>query len=513
MSSRTTSPAPSLQAETRWHLPVLLAGALVVGFIGLDRSPVTWVDEVFYAEPARMLAQTGTISSPMFAGLLGLDHHFYLQPPVAVLTQALVFVLFGFGKWQVRFPGLIEYGVCIFLIHRIMITALERTVWAQRIALAAAFLFACDAGVGKRFHSGRPDYLGVALALGSTLLLLRALRQASTSPGLFVSAGLLAGAGAMAHPSLVAVVPGAGLALLALQDRPWLGGAGWRRAALYSLGVGIPVAAWAADILQAPHVWEVQFLAHARGATEGGGSARLSELILLPLQKVAYFKAMPLGALAIVALLPFVRRVRGVGQLVLWQLLTAAGLLLSRETFVYFIVAWFYMGAALVLAALVEGSEPRLQRRWEMAVLVVVLSYAPVPLGRLAATVLQWNVLSDEGLRTVVHEHVPPGRAVLASPEAYFAVVANGDQFLHAQPLYGMRLPPSSADVATFRTTMKQLRPEYAVLETDQDPQQVLGFLGASFDKVAAYSPRQKVWGPAAMRTYDVAIWKLRFAP
>ena len=43
----------------------IVATAAIFVLYGLTRSPVTYADEVFFAEPARMLASSGSLSSPI----------------------------------------------------------------------------------------------------------------------------------------------------------------------------------------------------------------------------------------------------------------------------------------------------------------------------------------------------------------------------------------------------------------------------------------------------------------
>jgi hypothetical protein len=62
--------------------------AAVFVLYGLTRSPATWDDEVFFAEPARMLASSGSLSAPMFFDIAGFDHYFFYQPPVYFLLMA-----------------------------------------------------------------------------------------------------------------------------------------------------------------------------------------------------------------------------------------------------------------------------------------------------------------------------------------------------------------------------------------------------------------------------------------
>ena len=67
----------------KWSAPkiwLLLTAIFVTAAIfvlyGLTRSPVTLDDEVFFAEPSRMLASSGSLSAPIFFDIAGLNHNF-----------------------------------------------------------------------------------------------------------------------------------------------------------------------------------------------------------------------------------------------------------------------------------------------------------------------------------------------------------------------------------------------------------------------------------------------------
>ena len=50
----------------------IVATAAILVLYGLTRSPVTWEDEVFFAEASRVLASSGSLSSPMYFDMSGL---------------------------------------------------------------------------------------------------------------------------------------------------------------------------------------------------------------------------------------------------------------------------------------------------------------------------------------------------------------------------------------------------------------------------------------------------------
>jgi hypothetical protein len=101
---------------TKWEplsiwlaLICIVATAAIFVLYGLTRSPVTWDDEVFFAEPARMLASSSSLSAPMFFDIAGFNHYFFYQPPVYFLLMAGVYRTFGFNETAARLGGAIPY--------------------------------------------------------------------------------------------------------------------------------------------------------------------------------------------------------------------------------------------------------------------------------------------------------------------------------------------------------------------------------------------------------------------
>ena len=98
----------------------IVATAAILILYGLTRSPVTVDDEVLYAEPARMLASSGSLSAPMFFDIAGLNHNFFLEPPVYFLLMAGVYRVLGFNEMAARFGSAIPYiaGIVAGLLPR-----------------------------------------------------------------------------------------------------------------------------------------------------------------------------------------------------------------------------------------------------------------------------------------------------------------------------------------------------------------------------------------------------------
>jgi len=503
-TARREAPA----AEPRDLLWPVLAGALCLGVIGLDRSPITWIDEVFYVDPARALAATGSLTSPIFAGVRGLDRHFFLQPPVSFFARALVFLFFGFGKWQARLPGLLEYAACIALVYELVSRAARPTSARRWLAAGAALLYACDAGVIQSARSGRPDQLAAGLLLGSALLLVHDLASSRGRTSARFWAGLLAGLASMTHASLLAVLPGAlaASALGAATPRQRL-----RWAVACSFGCSLPLAGWGIQILQLPEVWREQFLAHAQATALGAGHIdRLAGL----LEQLRYFRASPLILMGMLAVFVLgARRLQGPARILGVYALSSCLLVFSQEAFFALTVGLFYSAALLGLDALLASGALRLQTRpARVAIVLMVLSCVPIPLIRCGTVLAQWSARSEEPVRALVREHVPKGASIAGVAQGYFAAAENGNPYYYLDPLSGLRIPATQADVAVFASAMARLRPQYVLSEGGHPTVHVEGLpAGSIYEKIAEYhSPAPRLQFLRG-NLYSVTLWKIDY--
>ena len=141
----------------------IVATAAIFVLYGLTRSPVTWVDEVFYAEPARMLASSGSLSSPMFFDIAGLNHNFFLEPPVYFLLMAGVYRVFGFSETVARLGSAIPYIAGIvagFFLARSLANRVGLGRLLSSVAgLLAAFLLAFNEMSRSMSQNGQGSHL------------------------------------------------------------------------------------------------------------------------------------------------------------------------------------------------------------------------------------------------------------------------------------------------------------------------------------------------------------------
>ena len=168
VSRATLRPAPSgslrLPAEyrldegrTKTFFAVLLALAVIVLWVLPIRSSF-WLDE------------TGTfwVVKDGLANLLARSAYWSGQSPLYYLTAWAAFVARGSAEWVLRLPSLAALLVAAWLFYRLA----DRLFDAATARLAALF-FVCFEPVAFAASDARPYALGLAMVIGSALMLVR----------------------------------------------------------------------------------------------------------------------------------------------------------------------------------------------------------------------------------------------------------------------------------------------------------------------------------------------------
>ncbi len=231
-------PTTSSIARHRWLVVYIVVYALIHS-IGLDRSPLIWLDEVTLNDPARILAEQGRLRSSVFEDIPTFRDHYYWQPPVQALSTAAVYKLFGFGIWQTRFPVLL-FG-CLSLVG---IYGIIYLLCAHRgSALVGAMLWSVDPLFTYAARNARMDTESLALGAFATLVFLvwNKRSEQTRSLSLLGLSGACASLACLTHP--VAVGISAGLILNICIAKPFR----LRNLAAFVVGmsvVGIPWLGW-----------------------------------------------------------------------------------------------------------------------------------------------------------------------------------------------------------------------------------------------------------------------------
>ncbi len=255
--------------------------ATLLVLYGLTRSPLTWDDEVFYAEPARTLANSGSLASPMFFDIAGLNHYFLYQPPAYFLLMAGVYRILGFDETLARLGSAVPYiaGIIVaFFLVRSIANRIGVTKPLSSLAgLVAAFLIAFNEQSVEMARSGRADWLAVLLLFLGWLCISH-IAHTPTHELIWGSVGfallLIAG---LTHPALGAPAVGIIVAVIFCSSRFGLS----RRTALLAcllstVLVVLPYVAWIA-----PHFgdWQAQFLHGVVASGSGSYGSFLSAQI------------------------------------------------------------------------------------------------------------------------------------------------------------------------------------------------------------------------------------------
>jgi hypothetical protein len=513
----------------KWQRGFLFA-IVAMAFVGFNRTPLPWPDEVFYAEPARSLAETGTLAAPMFGSVRHLDTKFAMQPPVAILERAGIFAVFGFSHSANRLAGVLEFLFALFLMMKILrlLSNPEHQDWSRRVRWLILIAFAGDAGVQEAFHSGRPDFVGINLALASLLLLLQASTRTvrSRSHAIFIFAGLASSAAALSHLALAVYAIASFVTVWMLSQEQGVEGR-FRWVLCWLGGASIPLIGWLAMIGSDWSVWRAQLLTHIAGAAAGAGSSNALnglQLVTNPLRHfVEYFKFAPhtVVLVAVSVWANFSSRAKPRGGATdlrpIWAYL-CSGLVLMvlTENFGKFLVPFIFLALAAIVmhvdvADRFQEMDTR-KRNWAVAIACVV-ALAP-PSARLFAVVDQWQGRSPFPLRQLISENVPQHSTVIGVAQGYFAVQQNRDKFLYSTALQGVRMVASPEDQAEFERTVTKAHPQFALLSGKDDPNNLFGFItGLKFLKLGvARSLPLATRGLGAKVGYDLVLWRLDYS-
>jgi hypothetical protein len=449
----------TLESKPRLLFGVAFTLAAAFVLLGPARSPMIWIDEVFYAEAGRSLA-AGQFGAPIFGGLRGLDHAFHFQPPGFPLTLAAVYSVAGVSPLSTRLPGMLAFLGLGLAVAALLAQKGAREGLSPLLPVLGASLVWFDPWLLSIARSGRPDMLALLFAFGGVCLVSG--RGASKAVG----GGALAGLAGLVHP--VVGVSAAGLALSQCWRRTK---AGLGRAGLVSLGVGVALLPWMLWVLSDLPVWEEQFLGHVAGAATIADSSGENHrpVYVRPFEHLwGYFRVMPATVLlASLVLRP--RWLRGVPALV-GVLGVVALCLAAAENFSKFATPFLYPLLALGWARALANSEGRRRTGLWAAALLVLANLLALCLLKTGVLVTQWNDRDPARLDALMARHSEPGDVVLVMPETYFAALNSGTAPRYWSPLRGLRVTPSDADRAALYERLRADGPRVLIAGVHEDP-------------------------------------------
>ena len=464
----------------------IVATAAIFVLYGLTRLPVTWGDDVFFAEPARMLASSGSLSSPMYFDIAGLNHYFFTQPPVYFLLMAGVYRVVGFNETVNRLGSAVPYLagiVAVFFLARSLANraGLDRLL-SSVAGLLAAFLLAFNEQSIHMSRSGRSDWLAVLLLFLGWLCVSRAAR-APAHGIIWVSAGfVLLLLAALTHPALGGPAAGIIVAVIVCPARLGISRPTALAGALASAGlVLLPYGAWS---LLHFHVWRSQFLQVIIAAgTEHYGSF-LSTQAGNVTAVVKFAPAIIAVILLGLAVFPWRVSPDAAGALI------GAGAVAATSTDVYmdflFLISLVPAAAGIILLSTKAGKSYR--RLTAALVLLALLNGFAFPVLH-AYEIHRLYRQRDPMLATKnIERFVPRGAHLMGIPGVYFAAISDGAEFRQFRLLYGATWSGTAIYRGQFRRDVEQYKPTWFALPPGLQPGREYCYLPDRFRRVSTFN-------------------------
>ncbi len=231
----------------------------------LDRTPTVHEDEPWIASTSWAIATRGIFGSTLFAGMDGMETHYYEFLPLYPLIQAVLFRFAGIGLFQARFVSVSAGALTLALTY-----ALGRRLFGETVGVVALPLLMFTRSLasipalptGILFFDGnrlaRYDAFVPVLGLAALHLFLTA--RARQSIALFGAAGFVSAVAGLTH--VYGAFWGIALGVLALWERV-------HPRALLALAVGFlaPWLAYGLYVLSDLNAWLAQ-LHWSRGRFE-----------------------------------------------------------------------------------------------------------------------------------------------------------------------------------------------------------------------------------------------------
>jgi len=461
----------------------IVATAAIFVLYGLTRSPVTWADEVFFAEPARTLASSGSLSAPMFFDIAGLNHYFFIQPPVYFLLMAGVYRVVGFNETVTRLGSAIPYIAGIVAAFFLARSLANRVGLGRRrssaAGLLAAFLLAFNEQSVEMARSARGDWLAVLLLFLGWLCVSK-VAHAPTHRILWVSAGfVLLLLATLTHPALGGPAVGIIVAVIFCSARLKIS----RRTALVgalasAVLVLLPYGVWS---LLHFHEWQSQFLHSIIAAGSGSYGSFLSTQVGNVVEVVKYAPAIVAVILLGLAVFPWRMSPDVAGAFIGASAVAAA----STDSYMDFLFLISLVPAAVGIILLSTKAGKSYRQLIVALVLLALLNGFAFPVLR-AYEIHQFYRQRDPMLVTRnIERFVPHGAHLMGIPGVYFAAISDGAEFREYQLLYGVRWGKTANLQGQFRRAVEQYKPTWFALPPGVQPDREYCYLPDRFRRVS----------------------------
>ena len=465
----------------------IVATAAIFVLYGLTRSPVTWVDEVFFAEPARMLASSGSLSSPMFFDIAGLNHHLFFQPPVYFLLMAGVYRVLGFSETVTRLGSAIPYLAGIvagfFLARSLANRAGLGRLLASVAGLLAAFLLAFNELSVAMARSARSDWLAVLLLFLGWLCVSK-VAHAPTHKIIWVSAGfVLLLLATLTHPALGGPAAGIIVAVIFCSARLGITRRTALVGALASAGlVLLPYGVW---ILAHFGEWRSQYSETMVLSNFSGQGSVFGSLVSAQINNVEevvkYAPAIVAVILLGLAVFPWRLSPDAAGALIGASAVAAA----STESYMKFLLLISLIPAVAGIILLSAKVRKRYRQLTAALVLLALLNGFAFPVLR-ACLIHQFYRQRDPMLVTKnIERFVPRGAHLMGIPKVYFAVISDRAEFREYQVLHGIQWAKATNLTGQFRRAVEQYKPTWFALPPGMQPGHEYCYLPDRFRRVS----------------------------
>ena len=464
----------------------IVATAAIFVLYGLTRSPVTLDDEVFFAEPARMLASSGSLSSPMFFDIAGLNHYFFYQPPVYFLLMAGVYRVLGFNEMVTRLGSAIPYIagiVAVFFLARSLANRVGLDRLLSSVAgLLAAFLLAFNEQSVEMARSARGDWLAVLLLFLGWLCVSK-VAHAPTHGIIWVSAGfVLLLLATLTHPALGGPAAGIIVAVIFCSARLGISRRTALVGALASAGlVLLPYGVWS---LLHFYEWRSQFLHGIIAAGSGNYGSFLSTQVGNVAEVVKYAPAIVAVILLGLAVFPWRMSPDAAGALIGASAVAAA----STDSYMKFLFLISLVPAVAGIILLSTKVRKSYRQLTVALVLLALLNGFAFPVLR-AYEIHQFYRQRDPMLVTKnIERFVPRGAHLMGIPGVYFAAISDGAEFRQFQLLYAVRWGETANLQGQFRRAVEQYKPTWFALPPGIQPDREYCYLPDRFRLVSTFN-------------------------
>lgn len=464
----------------------IVTTAAIFVLYGLTRSPVTLDDEVFFAEPSRMLASSGSLSSPMYFDIAGLNHYFFVQPPVYFLLMAGVYRVVGFNETVARLGSAIPYIagiVAVFFLARSLANRVGLDRLLSSVAgLLAAFLLAFNEQSIEMARSARGDWLAVLLLFLGWLCVTKVAR----APGhgvTWVSAGfVLLLLATLTHPALGGPAAGIIVAVIFCAARFGISRRTALVGALASAGlVLMPYGIW--GLLHFSE-WRSQFLHVIIAAGTGNYGSFLSTQAGNAAQVVKYAPAIVAVILLGLAVFPWRMSPDAAGALIGASAVAVA----STDPYMKFLLVISLVPAVAGIILLSTKMRKSYRQLTVALVLLALLNGFAFPVLR-AYEIRQFYRQRDPMLVTKwIERFVPRGAHLMGSPGVYFAAISDGAEFRQFQLLYALRWGETANLQGQFRRDVEQYKPTWFALPPGIQPDREYCYLPDRFRRVSMFN-------------------------